>query len=346
MSPTPPFTVLIAGATLHAEWYAEAISQRSDMTLVGFVDSDDTPPALAARLPILAKNYGVPHARISCEALSPNADVILIATEPTRRAPILEWAVRQSMHFVIDKPIATSYQVACSFVALADESRLTSTYVHRCFSPAISSARAHIDRGAIGLPRLAHCVFVPSYHHKEDDVGRLAVDPVSSGGGEIMNFLGYVIDYLDYLIGLRVEAVFATATALTSSTHSSLSVESFGLLSLTLEKGVIASVTVGRSPAGERLSPGRLHLTVSGSLGTIHTDETRPSLDIRSPHYEGDSNEVGSIAFHRLLDDFVSSIREGRQPLRILRNAADHIAVIEAAYASLISRQKEVVRYG
>lgn len=46
------------------------------------------------------------------------------------------------------------------------------------------------------------------------------VDTQLSGGGELLNCLGYAVDYIHYLTGLKVEKVYAEASTLFSNIHS------------------------------------------------------------------------------------------------------------------------------
>jgi predicted dehydrogenase len=86
---------------------------------------------------------------------------------------------------------------------------VTLTYIHRLYSPAIQKLRSAIDAGAVGLPFALHMSWVSAGGLTSGAVEdfQLVVDRRLSGGGELMNFLGYHIDTARYLTGLEIEEI-------------------------------------------------------------------------------------------------------------------------------------------
>ena len=98
------------------------------------------------------------------------------------------------------------------------------TVVHRLFGAPIQRARQAIDAGHLGLIRAADCEFLSSGVFFGTSVERpeFVANPALSGGGELMNFMGYPVDYLHYLTGARVTEVFAEAGTFFFDAHRAI----------------------------------------------------------------------------------------------------------------------------
>jgi predicted dehydrogenase len=244
--------------------------------------------------------------------------------------------------------MATTVADADALIAAVDAAAVTLSYVHRLYSPAVQYARSCLDRGDIGLPQSLHLSFVSTGSVTSGAVEdfRLVVDPGLSGGGELMNFLGYPVDTVRYLTGQDVTRVYVSAGTYFFAPHRAHGVEDFGVVFLTLERGIIATVVVGRAPTPNHPTGGDYTLRLHGTAGTVIVDENRPVVTIYAEPPAPASRSGQSLAqttIAPLVDEFMAWIREDRRPLRTMHDGRAIVAVIEAAYRSLASGRVESV---
>lgn len=343
-----PYGLLLLSCVRHQRSYAPLFAARPDVRIVAVADEPDVPDWMHAVNQEFADRYGVPYRRDVAAALTqPDVDLVSVCSEPTRHARLAAQAARAGKHVWLDKPLATTLADADAVVAAVEEAGVTLTYVHRLYAPAVQAARAALERGAVGLPRALHLTWVSAGGLTSGAVEdfQLVVDRRLSGGGELMNFLGYPVDTARYLTGLEVTQVYASADTYFFEPHRQHGVEDFGVVCLTLERGVTATIICGRSPTPDHPAGGDRIVRVHGSAGTLLVDEGRPRLTLSADPPAPRSRGVPGLdaLLAPLLDDFVASVRTGRPPLRTARDGRALVAVIAAAYRSLASGRVEPV---
>ncbi|MGI8855770.1 MAG: Gfo/Idh/MocA family protein, partial [Thermomicrobiales bacterium] len=334
-------------AVRHAASYLPIFAAHPETVIRAIVEEPDAPAWAHNDARILAEQYSVPVLPDPAAALARgDIDLVLVCSEPTRHARLAAQALRAGKHVLVDKPMAVTLD-ECALVAEAAASApgRKFTVVHRLFGPPIQRARQAIDAGHLGLIRAADCEFLSSGVFFGTSVERpeFVANPSLSGGGELMNFMGYPVDYLHYLTGARVTEVFAEAGTFFFDAHRQFGVEDVGILSLRLEYDIIASLTVGRVPFAPTPGTGASTLRLIGSHGHMTVDENRPQLDIWSTTTERRGRTIGGESAPSTVATqiraFIGDIREDRAPLYGVRDAWATIAAIEAAYRSLATGQ-------
>ncbi|MDQ2786657.1 MAG: Gfo/Idh/MocA family oxidoreductase [Chloroflexota bacterium] len=347
MDNTAPLGLLVLSAVRHAASYLPVFDAHPDTVIRAIVEEPDAPDWAHNDARILAAKYNVPVLPDPASALArSDCDLVLICSEPTRHARLAAQALRAGKHVLVDKPMAVTLD-ECAMVAEAATHSPGSkfTVVHRLFGAPIQRARRAIDAGHLGLIRSGDGEFLSSGVFFGASVERpeFVANPALSGGGELMNFMVYPIDYLHYLTGARVTEVFAEAGTFFFDAHRQFSVEDVGILSLRLEYDIIGSLTVGRVPFAPTPSTGASTLRLIGSHGHLTVDENRPQLDIWSTVTERRGRTVGGEAAQSAvateIGAFIRDIREDRTPLYGVDDAGATIAAIEAAYRSLATGQ-------
>ena len=346
---TSPLGVLLLSCVRHQRTYAEQFAARLDARIVAVADEPNIPSWMHEVNQRFADRYAVPYLRDVATALQrSDVAVVSVCSEPTRHARLATWAARARKHVWVDKPMATTAADADALIAAVEAAAVKLSYVHRLHTPAIQYARRCLDRGDIGLPQALHLSFVSTGNVTSGAVEdfQLVVDSTLSGGGELMNFLGYPVDTVRYLTGQDVTRVYVSAGTYFFAPHREHGVEDFGVVFLTLARGIIATVVVGRAPTPNHPTGGDYTLRLHGSAGTLIVDENRPVVTIHAeppapPARSGQSLAEATIA--PLVDEFMTCIREDRQPLRTMHDGRAAIAVIEAAYRSLASGRVESV---
>jgi predicted dehydrogenase len=251
--------------------------------------------------------------------------------------------MRAGVHVLVDKPVATTLADADALLELARSTPGTVSVVNRTHAPALRRARGWIDAGHLGLPRHVDAEFLASGAFFATSVERpeLVVDPALSGGGEMLNFLGYCADAVHYLTGLKVESVYAMAGALFGNGHAEHGVEDTAVVSLGLQNGVTSTITVGRVPFAPGHGPTSSSFRVLGSHGHATGDDDEPSVrqfDASGAGAHPLGGGGGVAPLRAWLRHVVDRLLDGRAPDYGLREARDSIAVIDAAYRSIAER--------
>lgn len=339
--------VLLLSGIRHLDGYLPFLREHPALEIVGFADRPGLPTWQREHNLALAESEGLAYSEdIDGLLADPAVAIVVVTSEATRHAELALRAIEAGKHVLIDKPMAVSIAEVDHLIAAARAAGVKVSYVNRTFSPAVEHAREVVATGTIGLPRQAHLTWLSAGAlDPAAEATRLVVDPSLSGGGELINFLGYPVDYLRYITGLEVESVYASTSTLFNEAHRAHGVEDFGLISLNLQRGVLATVTVGRTATRNRPGGAECTIRLVGSYGAATFDEERPRLDVLSNSRPEASRLArgGSTGpmLRGLIDDFVRAVEDDRQPRLGPADWRQVLAVILAAQTS--ARTGEVV---
>lgn len=271
-------------------------------------------------------------------------ELVLVCSEPTRHARLATAVARRSIPLLIDKPAATSLADGLALREVLGEGFCG--VINRTHAPGLRRARTWIDSGSIGLIRHVDMEFFASGAHFAASVERpeLVTDKALSGGGELMNFLGYCVDALRYLTGLEVESVTTFASSAFSPLHIAAKVEDHAVLSLGLAKGVTATITIGRIAQAASTTPTSSTMRILGSHGYATVDDEQPAPTV---FCDGAARiaaaDVGTCAARRYIEHVLASVTGRTQPDYGLDDALASLAVITAAYESWASGSEQPV---
>jgi predicted dehydrogenase len=336
-----PLGVLVLSAVRHAGSYLPELVAMSDIAVLGIVEEGNAPEWAHADARTLGDRHGIPVTRDVDAALArEDVDLVLVCAEPTRHARLAMAALDAGKHVLLDKPFATTLDDATALLHRARAAAGRLTMMHRLFSPQIVRARAAIDAGHIGLPLSLDMEWLASDGLSGEAVERaeFVTDTALSGGGELMNFLTYPITTIRHLTGAEIRSVYAEAGTFFFDQHTAAGVEDLGMLSLELEHGIVATITVGRVPQAPSHAAVSSTLRVIGSHGHLAIDESQPVLDVwqrkerRGRRIGGDA---GLRAVQAVLRTFVDDIRMDRTPRLTASDGWATVAAIDAAYRSI-----------
>jgi predicted dehydrogenase len=310
------------------------------MKIIAVADEPGLPDWMQKANREMAEKYNVPYIDDVAAALQrDDVDMVSVCTEPTRHARLATQAALAGKHVIVDKPMSTTLDDADQFIAAVDKTGVKATYIHRLFSPSTQHARQVLMGDRLGLPWAIHIDFLSGGGLGSGAVEdfRMVVDRALSGGGEMMNFLVYPVGYLRYLTGLNIVSVYAAAGTHFFEPHKQAGVEDLASVAFTLERGVVATVTVGRVPA-QYSTTGEFTVRIHGSHGMLFVDEYRPRIDVYGEPGQRVRGYVASDpSFGRtggIFDDFVSALDTNRQPLVGPHDGKAVTAAILAAYES------------
>lgn len=342
-----PLRVGFLSGVRHAIPYAEILRELPDVVIAGIAEDPAVPHWMRVDSENAAASVGAPYHETLDALLDRSVvDLAIVCSEPTRHAQLAIRALEAGLQVLVDKPVATSCAELDKIATAAAASAGRSVgVVNRLHSPAVRRLRRWIDAGHLGLPLHVDVEWFAAGAHFATSVERpeLVVDPALSGGGELLNFLLYPIDYLRYLTGLEVVEVYCEASTLFSQAHRRTGVEDTAVVSLVLTNGVTATVTLGRIPAAPGLGPVSTSIRLLGSHGNASSDDDHPQVRL----YDGSGGSAAlpidgpsSVAIlRRFLAEHVANVRAGQPPTYQLADARASLAVIEAAYSSVRSGQ-------
>lgn len=330
----------ILSGVRHARQYAELLRLDDRVEIIGLAEDADAPEWMRRDSRAVATALGIPFIEGTAALLDEyRPEVALVCSEPTRHAALAVAALDRGVHTLVDKPVATTLEDARRVEAAS--SAASCSVINRTSSPALRRLRGWIDEGRLGLPRHLNVEFLSSGARFASSVERpeLVLDPALSGGGELLNFLGYAVDAVRYLSGLEVVEVFAEASALFGLGHTEAGLEDSGVVSLLLEHGVTATVVVSRAPAAAGAGAGSCVFRVIGSSASATGDDAQPQItrfgdddSITALPVGGDG---GGAAVRRFLRDYVGSRLNGSPLGYDIADAVAAMRVIDAAYESV-----------
>jgi predicted dehydrogenase len=268
-----------------------------------------------------------------------DVDAVVICTPPHVHEEIGVAAMRAGKHVLCEKPMTRTVAEAEQLVAVARQTgrTLKCGFNHR-HHPAIWEARRLLDKGTIGKPLFARCVYGicgrPGYENE------WRADPAQAAGGQFIEQGTHAIDLFRWFLGEVAEvacmtgiqyfdkqqmddngmAIFRMATGAMASVHSSLtqwknvfSFEVFG------EDGYLNVEGLGASYGTEKLVAGR-------------RDFSAPFQDTITEFRGGD------ISWREEWKEFTRAVAERREPIGSGQDGLAAMRIALAAYQAEKSR--------
>lgn len=326
---------ILSFAHYHANFWAQAINDHPDATLVGIWD-DDTDRGLEAAERHESRFWP------DLDLLLRDCDVVGVTSETVRHAPLVEAAASAGVHILLEKPMATTL-ADCDRIerAVAEGGVMFMLNFPKRFDP-INQELIGLVRdgqlGDIGLVRIRH-----GHHHGLDPsfTRQWYTDPELSGGGTLIDEGIHAADFLRWLLG-SPERVHATL----SSSVLRLSVEDTAAATFIFPNGAIADVTTGWSFVAADQS-----IEIYGTIGTaILGGVDLASRDVTASPYlrvftnnagdqiRGDSPTVPGFidgGFHEQgIRRFIACVRAGHCDEVGLEEGRGSLAMILTAYRS------------
>ncbi len=297
----------------------------------------------------LGDEHGVPAFADLREFLAdPELEAVTVCTPSGAHFEPALAALRAGRHVLVEKPLEVSTEKVDRLMETAREAGKTlASVLNRRFTPAMDEFRSAVAGGRFGRITSASCYVKwyrdQAYYDSADWRGTWAMD----GGGALMNQAIHAIDALLLLAG-PVRSVSAATACLA---HERIEVEDIGVAALEFEsgaRGVIEGSTCCWSAAGHPV-----RIQICGTDGSVFlADETFEVWDFRETAAQdelvrsammggpggglGANNPkaIGFLQHQRNIEDFVTAIREGREPATSASSARLAVSVMEAIYQS------------
>ena len=325
---------ILSFAHLHAEGYQANLKNIPGVELVGFSHQNmDEGRSFAER-------YGLRWFPEHPKLLSEGLDGVLICAENARHRELVEMAAEARCQILCEKPIATDIADAQAMESVCAKKnvRFMTAFPMR-FAPSARAVRNMIQRRELGSVLGANGI-----NHSEIPKRHRAwfADKDLAGGGAVMDHTVHLADLFRWCFEAEVAEIYAEVDNLFYP--NDVDVDTAGLMLLTLSNGVQASIDCSWSRPTSYPRWGHLKVEVIGEKGTAVMDSFAQHLtlysksELRNPSWIG----FGPDPNQAMIQEFVDSIRENREPCVTWNDGYQALRVALAAYES--AKKNEPVR--
>lgn len=308
----------------HVLRFAPMLAARSDVQLAWIAAQG--PNGHAAQR--MAASLGVPFQAES----TTDVDAAYVATTPGEHLEVVQHLAGESVHLLLDKPIALSLEDGWAIDRIA---RRAGIRLMVPFNPrgqlGPRAAKERIDRGELGEIQLMHVT-------KE---GRMPLsiagldctwltDPARAGFGGFGDIGIHAMDAMRWLLGREARSVYAR---IHSGLHPDLAVDSLGTAIITWDGGAISTLTAGwANPDGHPVGLDA-RFEIVGTAGAMMVDH--PYQEFRL----ADGQRSERVAVSRtdaawVLDTFIDSVRRDVEPPISAIDALRALELVLACYRS------------
>jgi len=314
---TETLGVAIIGCGGISRSHAEAIRQVDGVHLAAAVD------VVAQRAEALAAEYGAPRAYATYEdALSdPSVDAVIICLPHHLHADAAIAAAEAGRHILCEKPMAITLSEVDAMLEAAQAAGVTLMVgqVLR-FREANTLARRTLSEGKIGQPR--HLIR-RRYHYMRSYPSALwATEPEKTGGWVLYGFGSHEVDMILWLLDTYAERIYADGAKVNPQWRDYDDIA----LQMRLANGVVASLDLSlnsHTDAWDTVIIGdRGSMLITGEEVVVNGEAIPAPMD-------------PSGGFVPQLAEFVSAVREGREPEASGRDVRCTMMALEAARTSL-----------
>ncbi|MCL1799561.1 MAG: Gfo/Idh/MocA family oxidoreductase [Eggerthellaceae bacterium] len=273
-------------------------------------------------------------------AEEPGIELVAIATESGIHARIALDCIAAHKHLIIEKPIAMSIDDADEIIEKAGQAGVLVSACHQNrFNDAIQKLRQAVDSGRFG--KISHGSIHVRWNRRQDYYTQAPWRGTwEQDGGCLMNQCIHGIDLLCWMMGSRVESVYAQTR---KRFHDYIEAEDIGMAVLTFANGSIATIEGTTNVYPENLEEA---LCLFGQDGTVKIGgKSVNAVEVwkfadnteEDKQQEGFSEQVPNIYGngHALLyADMEEAIVEGREPYIDAVAGRDALEVVLAMYKS------------
>jgi predicted dehydrogenase len=258
---------IISFAHLHAVSYATCLAGIDSASLVAVADDDQH------RGQAMASRFGVDYHGDVYELLERrDIQAVIVTSANADHHDHVIAAAGAGKHVMCEKPIATARDDALAMLDACHRNgvRFQTAFPMR-FSPPAIALREAIQAGALGTP-----LAVMVTNHGRMPAGWFS-DPMRAGGGAVMDHTVHVADLLRWTFGAKISRVYAEAD---TRIHAGIAVDDVGMLLLTMDNGMFASLDPSWSRPRTWPTWGGLTMEVIGDQGVVSMDAFKQNLQI------------------------------------------------------------------
>ncbi|WP_255171460.1 Gfo/Idh/MocA family protein [Natrononativus amylolyticus] len=312
---------VLSAAHAHVDAYAGILAGREDVDLVGIADGDDERGRAAA------DRHGTAYVADGDELLE-RIDAAVICSANADHRDWFERAAKAGVHVLCEKPLAPTVEAASAIVDVWEDTGIVAGVAMplRFCEPA-RRMREALEAGEIGSVRSI------SGTNRGKMPGGWFADPERAGGGAVVDHTVHIVDLVLDLLGETPAEVYAE----TDTRFHDIPVDDVNVLSMAMADGTPFLLDGSWSKPDAWHTWGDATLELTGTEGTVAIDYMDQSLT----HTVASGDDAGvHTAFYGtdanagLVDDFLESVRKGRDPEITPADGLAAVAVVEAAYDS------------
>jgi predicted dehydrogenase len=325
---------ILSFAHLHAEGYQANLRTVPGVELVGFSHENGDEGRF------FAEKYGLRWFPRHRDLVAEGLDGVLICAENALHRELVEMAAEAKCQILCEKPIETNLADANAMESICTKNgvRFMTAFPMR-FAPSAQAVRTMIQKRELG-----NVLGVNGINHSEIPKAHRPwfADKELAGGGAVMDHTVHLADLLRWYFGAEVVDVYAEVDNLFYPDE--VDVDTAGLILLRVANGVQASIDCSWSRPPSYPRWGHLKMEVIGERGTAVMDSFAQYLTLyskaglRNPSWPG----FGPDPNQAMIEEFVDSIRENRDPSVTWNDGYQALRVALAAYES--AKMKEPVR--
>jgi predicted dehydrogenase len=326
---------IMSFAHTHAIGYAQLLRDREDVELLVADPDHAARPDSESGGPELAAQLGVDYADSYDDLFAWHPDAVVVCSENAHHLRDVERAAAAGVHVLCEKPLATNTEDARRIVDICHAAgvRLMTAFPVR-FTNEFEGLREVVRSGGLG----AVLTVSGANNGQLPTVRSWFADRELAGGGAVTDHTVHIADLLFRLFpGTDALEVYATANDVL---HPDRDVETAGLVSIRYSNGMTAVIDCSWSKPDHYPVWGGLGMRVVGEKATAVFSPFAPHLDGFSELEQRPTwTAFGQDLDGAMLDEFISAIRDGRQPLPSGEDGLRTVEIVEAAYASIASGQ-------
>lgn len=314
-------------AHVHASAYANILATTNAVEFVGVSETD---AALRTRW-----NEGRVQRAFNdhSQLIDSGLDAAIVCTATNGHRTVVEQLAAADIHVLCEKPLATTLNDAAAIVDACDTADVVlMTAFPMRFSPPLLDGARWIEEGRIG----SVLAFSGTNNGRiPTDHAAWFADPIAAGGGAVMDHTVHLVDIMRWWLGSEPVEVFAETNRVM---HPDANVETGGILTLSFESGVIATIDCSWSRPDNYPTWGGLTIEAVGTDGVFAVDAFAERLDVWS---RGTTAWVdwGHDPNRAMIDHFIGAVNGQHPPVATGIDGLRATEVALAAYRSVAEGQ-------
>ena len=322
---------IMSFAHLHAEVYINNLRNAPDVEFVGFSDTDKE------RGQHFAEQFDARWFDSHEALLKEGLDGVVVCSENARHRELVELAANAGVHILCEKPIEVTLDDALAMrdVCEANHVKFMTAFPVR-FAETPRQVKATLDTGDLGK-----IYGINGINHSEIPLEHRAwfSQKALAGGGAVMDHTVHLVDVYRWFFNTEITEVYAEIDNLFYPNQ--VDVDTAGIVTLQLENGAFATVDCSWSRPMFYSRWGHLKMDIVGENGFMKVDNLAQYLTIYSKHLPRNPTwrNYGIDANQRMINEFVASIQEDREPSVTWRDGYEALRVALACYESAESGQ-------
>lgn len=336
---------ILSFAHMHADAYAAVLALSPNIDFVGVSDSFPQGVSASEHSPLdedarsarrdsdvecgraKAAEFGTTFYPSAEALLDQGLDGVIVTSENAYHRAAVGLAASAGIRAILcEKPISTTHDDACTMIAACAASGTALATAFPCrYSPAYGELRNVVRSGGLGE------ILAIRGTNRGRCPGGWFTDKALSGGGAVIDHTVHVADLNRHLLGREAVSVYAQIGS--GIRHGAC--EDSGLLSITYDGGVFATLDTSWSRPASYPIWGDVNLQVVGTAGVADFDLNAQTLSYYASAVAWP--EWGSSLESLMIGDFVRLIR--REEVHLLATGDDGLRALDLALAAYRSAE-------